>query len=182
MTAADGRSMGVAQWGDPGGTPVLSLHGTPGSRLRRPPNEEAVCQAGINLVTYDRPGYGVSDRAAGRRVVDCVGDVEAIVDALGISRFAVTGHSGGGPHALAVAARLPDRVAQAECVVGVAPTADPAKVFSDDWQLADNDRQLLARPDVQLVLVEMMGEAFRPGVWGWVDDDLAFLRARGAST
>ena len=224
VTTADGRSLGVAQWGDPDGTPVLSLHGTPGSRLGRPPDEAALRDAGIRLITYDRPGYGISDRAAGRRVVDCVGDVEAIVDALGISRFAVTGRSGGGPHALAVAARLPDRVALAECVVGAAPfdasgldwlagmdaenveefgwvrqgeqvlhqeltrlaaadlermTADPAKVFSDDWQLADTDRQILARSDVQSVMVEAMREAFRPGVWGWVDDDLAFFAPWG---
>ncbi|HST81463.1 MAG TPA: alpha/beta fold hydrolase [Kineosporiaceae bacterium] len=224
VAAADGRSIGVAQWGDPRGTPVLSLHGTPGSRLSRPPDEQALRHAGIHLITYDRPGYGASDRAPGRRVVDCVGDVEAIIEALGIARFAVSGRSGGGPHALAVAARLPDRVALAECVVGAAPfdasgldwtagmdaenveefawvrqgeqvlhrelarvaaadlermTADPAKVFSDDWQLADADRQVLARSDVQRVWVEAMREAHRPGVWGWVDDDLAFLEPWG---
>jgi pimeloyl-ACP methyl ester carboxylesterase len=219
VTAADGRSIGVAQWGDPAGTPVVSMHGTPGSRFRRHPDEEAVRRAGINLITYDRPGYGASDRAAGRRIVDCVGDVEAVVDAFGVSRFAITGQSGGGPHALAVAARLPDRVAAAECVVGAAPfdagldwtagmdaenvtefgwarsgervlhreltrlaaadlermSADPAKVFADEWELADADRRVLARADVQRVMVETMREAFRPGVWGWVDDDLAFL-------
>lgn len=220
VAAADGRSIGVAQWGDPTGTPVLSLHGTPGSRLGRHPDEDAVRRAGINLITYDRPGYGASDRSPGRRVVDCVGDVEAIVEALGVARFAVTGGSGGGPHALAVAARLPERVALVDCVVGAAPFdapgldwtagmdaenveefgwarqgepllhanlarlaaedlervgADPAKVFSDDWQLADADREILARNDVQLVMVESMREAFRLGVWGWVDDDLAFL-------
>jgi pimeloyl-ACP methyl ester carboxylesterase len=224
VTVADGRSLAVAQWGDPDGTPILSLHGTPGSRLLRPQDEDAIRRAKINLITYDRPGYGASDRVPGRRVVDCVPDVEAIVDALGVSRFAVTGRSGGGPHALAVAARLPDRVAVAECVVGAAPfdaadldwtagmdeenvtefgwarqgeqvlhqhlvpvaaadlqrmTADPAKVFSDDWQLADADRQVLARDDVQRVLVEAVQEALRPGVWGWVDDDLAFLRPWG---
>ena len=27
------------------------------------------------------------------------------------------------------------------CSFGGGPTADPAKVFSDDWQLADADRQ-----------------------------------------
>jgi pimeloyl-ACP methyl ester carboxylesterase len=224
VTVADGRSLAVAQWGDPDGTPILSLHGTPGSRLLRPQDEDAIRRAKINLITYDRPGYGASDRVPGRRVVDCVPDVEAIVDALGVSRFGVTGRSGGGPHALAVAARLPDRVAVAECVVGAAPfdaadldwtagmdeenvtefgwarqgeqvlhqhlvpvaaadlqrmTADPAKVFSDDWQLADADRQVLARDDVQRVLVEAVQEALRPGVWGWVDDDLAFLRPWG---
>lgn len=220
VTAADGRSLGVAQWGDPDGVPIVSLHGTPGSRLTRPVNEEAVRQAGINLITYDRPGYGGSDRSAGRQVVDCVGDVQAIVDALGVARFAVTGASGGGPHSLAVAARMPERVAVAQCVVGVAPfdangldwtagmdaenveefgwvaqgeqvlhhelaqaaaadlarmAADPGKVFSDDWQLADADRQVLARTDVQSVLVESTREAYRRGVWGWVDDDLAFV-------
>jgi pimeloyl-ACP methyl ester carboxylesterase len=224
VTVADGRSLAVAQWGDPDGTPILSLHGTPGSRLLRPQDEDAIRRAKINLITYDRPGYGASDRVPGRRVVDCVPDVEAIVDALGVSRFGVTGRSGGGPHALAVAARLPDRVAVAECVVGAAPfdaadldwtagmdeenvtefgwarqgeqvlhqhlvpvaaadlqrmTADPAKVFSEDWQLADADRQVLARDDVQRVLVEAVQEALRPGVWGWVDDDLAFLRPWG---
>ncbi len=224
VTAADGRSLGVAQWGDPSGTPVLSLHGTPGSRLGRHPDEQAVGRAGINLITYDRPGYGASDRNPGRRVVDCVGDVQRIVDALGVARFAVTGGSGGGPHALAVAAGLPDRVAVAACVVGVAPfdasgldwtagmdpenvtefgwarqgeqelhsklaamaaadlermTADPAKAFSDDWELADADRQVLARTDVQRVMVESVREAFRRGVWGWVDDDLAFLKPWG---
>jgi pimeloyl-ACP methyl ester carboxylesterase len=224
VKVADGRSLAVARWGDPGGTPILSLHGTPGSRLLRPTDEDALRRAKINLITYDRPGYGASDRVRARRVVDCVADIEAIADALGVSRFAVTGRSGGGPHALAVAARLPDRVAVAECVVGAAPsdvadldwtagmdeenvtefgwarqgeqvlhqrlvpvaaadvrrmTADPAKVFSDDWQLADADRQVLARDDVQRVLIESVREALRPGVWGWVDDDLAFLRPWG---
>jgi pimeloyl-ACP methyl ester carboxylesterase len=62
-------------------------------------------------------------------VVDCVEDVAAIVDHLGIGRFAVTGGSGGGPHALAVAARLADRVVRARCSVGVAPYDAPGL----DW-------------------------------------------------
>jgi pimeloyl-ACP methyl ester carboxylesterase len=58
-------------------------------------------------------------------------------------------------------------------------TADPEKVFSDDWRLADADRQVLARNDVQRVLVEATREAFRRGVEGWVDDDLAYLHPWG---
>ena len=224
ITAPDGRRLGVAQWGDPDGSAVFSLHGTPGSRFSRPPIEEALERAGLRLVTYDRPGYGVSDRLPGRRVVDCVTDVAAIADALGIDRFSVTGGSGGGPHALAVAARLGDRVHRAECLVGVAPfdaegldwwagmdqqnveefrwalegeqvlhenlarlakqdleriAKDPSKILSDDWKLADADREKLARPDLQRVFGEAMRGAFAAGAWGWVDDDLAFLTEWG---
>jgi pimeloyl-ACP methyl ester carboxylesterase len=72
-------------------------------------------------VTHDRPGYGRSTRHRGRSVADEAADVAVIADALGIDRFAVTGGSGGGPHALACAALLRDRVLRAACHVGVAP-------------------------------------------------------------
>src|SRR5262245_57516477 len=115
----------VAQWGDLEGLPVFSLHGTPGSRLGRHYDESAYVEAGARVITYDRPGYGGSDRQRGRRVVECVSDVALIADALGVERFAVTGGSGGGPHSLAVAARLPARAARAICDVGVAPFETP---------------------------------------------------------
>lgn len=226
IKAPDGRALGVAQWGDPGGTAVFGLHGTPGSRFGRPPDEAGLACAGLRVVTYDRPGYGESGRRPGRRVVDCVEDVAAIADALEIDRFAVTGGSGGGPHALAVAARLGDRVTAAECRVGAAPldaegldwwagmdpenvqefgwaiegeqvlhenlarlarqdlariAKDPSKILSDDWQLAQADRDKLARPDVQRVFLEDMRGAYASGVWGWVDDDLAFVTEWGFS-
>ena len=31
----DGRTLAVAEWGDPDGVPVVAIHGTPGSRLGR---------------------------------------------------------------------------------------------------------------------------------------------------
>ena len=73
------------------------------------------------MITYDRPGYGRSTRHPGRRVVDAANDVATIAEALGLTRFAVYGGSGGAPHALACAALLPDRVTRCASVVGPAP-------------------------------------------------------------
>jgi len=122
---SNGRTLTFAQWGDRDGFPVFTLHGTPGSRLLRHYDESKYAQVGARVITYDRPGYGGSDRSRGRGVVDCVADVAAIADTLGVERFAVTGGSGGGPHALAVAARLPDRVTRASCEVGIVPYPTP---------------------------------------------------------
>jgi pimeloyl-ACP methyl ester carboxylesterase len=120
-TAPDGRTIGFAEWGDREGTPVFSLHGTPGSRMGRVPDEDALREAGLHVITYDRAGYGVSDRHPGRTVVDDVADVAAMADAIGLDRFYITGGSGGGPHSMAAAARLPDRVIAAEAVVSPVP-------------------------------------------------------------
>src|SRR5947207_11581047 len=121
VAAADGRTLTIAEWGDPDGSPVFLLHGTPGSRFVGQANASAYADVGALVITYDRPGYGGSDRFRGRRVVDCVADVSAIADSLGIERFAVSGGSWGGPHSLAVAARLPERVTRSACIAGVAP-------------------------------------------------------------
>jgi pimeloyl-ACP methyl ester carboxylesterase len=125
VAASDGRTLMFAQWGDPDGFPVFSLHGTPGSRFDRHYDESAYVEVGARVITYDRPGYGGSDRQRGRRVVDCVSDVALIADALGVERFAVTGGSVGGPHSLSLAARLPARVTRASCSVGVVPFETP---------------------------------------------------------
>jgi pimeloyl-ACP methyl ester carboxylesterase len=75
----------------------------------------------LHWVSYDRPGYGGSSPHDGRTAVSAAADVAAIADALGIGRFAVLGHSGGGPHALACAALLPERVMAAVSVSAPAP-------------------------------------------------------------
>ncbi len=122
VVSADGRTVAFATWGDPDGFPILALHGTPGSRLERWAREGLYRELGVYLVTHDRAGYARSDRRRGRRVADEVDDVLLLADELGFDRFAVTGGSGGGPHALACAALIPaERLIRVTCLVGVAP-------------------------------------------------------------
>ncbi|MBP2704049.1 alpha/beta hydrolase [Microbispora sp. RL4-1S] len=121
VLAPDGRRLAVEERGKPGGRPVFLLHGTPGSRLGPSPRATVLYRLGIRLISFDRPGYGCSDRMKGRAVADVAADVAAIADALGVCRFAVVGRSGGAPHALACAALLPDRLTRAAALVGLAP-------------------------------------------------------------
>jgi pimeloyl-ACP methyl ester carboxylesterase len=76
---------------------------------------------GIRHVAYSRPGYAGSGRQMGRTIADCAAQVSAIADELGIDRFYTVGWSGGGPHALACAALLGDRVIAAATLASVAP-------------------------------------------------------------
>ena len=119
--SVNGRAVGVVEAGDPSGPAIFVLHGTPGSRLLWRGLIEDAEARGIRLIGYDRPGYGGSDPHRGRRVADAAGDVAAIADALGVDRLGVEGGSGGGPHALACAALLPERVVATACLAGVAP-------------------------------------------------------------
>jgi len=223
FVTVNGRQVAYDTSGDPDGLPVISLHGTPGGRLFRYPDSDRVAETGAHLITYDRAGYGLSDRHRGRSVVDNVGDVAAIADDLGIDRFAVTGGSGGGPHCLAVAARLPERVIRCRCVVGAAPygaegldwldgmDAENVKEFGwamageeqltaelereaatmvervqenpgailEGFDLSEADREALANPITERMLTEATPAMFTNGVFGWVDDDLAFVKPWG---
>jgi len=115
------RRLGVRRFGILDGTPVFLLHGTPGCRLSARPSDVDLERLGVHLVTYDRPGYGRSDPHRGRTVADAADDVRIIADSLGLGTFAVIGRSGGGPHALACAALLPERVTRAAALVSPAP-------------------------------------------------------------
>ncbi|MFI6791758.1 alpha/beta fold hydrolase [Nonomuraea sp. NPDC050383] len=121
VITVDGRTLAVEEWGVPDGTPVIYLHGSPMSRLARHPDDSLFTGLGIRLITFDRPGFGGSTPLPGRRVVDGADDVAAVADALGLDRFAVYGVSGGGPHALAFAARHPGRALRVASMAGLAP-------------------------------------------------------------
>jgi pimeloyl-ACP methyl ester carboxylesterase len=117
----DGRTLAVQEGGDPDGKPVLAHNGTPNSRQLYAPHVTDAAARGIRLISYDRPGYGESSPQPGRTIASAAGDVRAICSALGISRLAAWGVSGGGPHVLACAALLPDLVAAAASLASLAP-------------------------------------------------------------
>jgi pimeloyl-ACP methyl ester carboxylesterase len=207
VSTPDGRTLGVCIWGDPEGAPMFWLHGTPGSRFLREPGD-AYVRNHLRVYTYDRPGYGLSTPAPGRRVVDSAADVGAIADAFGLERFGVAGASGGGPSALAAAALLPDRVLRCAVVVGVAPIAAEGLDFSAgmdeadwrSWELAiqgasalETDWQELLEwvragmPDLDIpsdervMLTETVQEAIRQGSAGYIDDWLSLVDDWGFS-
>jgi len=127
----DGRELHVTEHGDPDGRVVLVHHGTPSDGSPHRPWVADAEAKGIRLLGYDRPGYGGSTPAPGRRVADAARDAETIADALGVERFATWGISGGGPHALACAALLGDRVPGAASLAGIAPfDAEGLNVFA----------------------------------------------------
>jgi pimeloyl-ACP methyl ester carboxylesterase len=117
----DGRTLRAYEAGDPDGELVLVHHGTPGSGILAAAWAQDASARGIRLVGFDRAGYGASDRRPGRSIADNVADSVAVVDALGGGSFRTWGVSGGGPHALACAAMLPDRVSSVAALASVAP-------------------------------------------------------------
>ena len=66
---------------------------------------------GHTLVRYDKRGCGLSDWDASDFSIEAwTSDLEAVVDAAGLERFALVGLSQGGAVSIAYAARHPDRV------------------------------------------------------------------------
>jgi len=121
IMTGNGREIQIRQAGDPDGIHVLVYHGTPGSRLLGQNWIEDAVSKGIQLIGYDRPGYGGSSPNSDRSVADAADDLAAIAKALDLDRLAVWGHSGGGPHALACAALQPELVFAAVSMASPAP-------------------------------------------------------------
>ncbi|SFC48753.1 Pimeloyl-ACP methyl ester carboxylesterase [Streptomyces aidingensis] len=186
---------------------VLWHHGTPNTGEPPEPLLPAAARHGIGWVSYDRPGYGGSTPRPGRDIASAAADAAAVADALELRRFAVLGHSGGGPHALACAALLPDRVTGAVSVAGLAPfRADgidwfagmgPAgaaelraaaegraalekRLTTSEWdpdQFTPADHAAL---DQQWSwLGEIAAKASEDGLDGMIDDDLAYVAPWG---
>jgi pimeloyl-ACP methyl ester carboxylesterase len=121
VTLRDGRELAIAVSGPADGVPLLYHHGTPGCRYQPAASRAECASRGLRYLTYSRAGAEGSTRNPGRSVADVAADMEDLLDALGVERCLVAGKSGGGPHALATAALLPDRVAAVISIAGCRP-------------------------------------------------------------
>ena len=119
--------------GERSGLTVTWHHGSPQTGRLPDPLRAAAAERGIRLLSYGRPSYGGSTPQPGRTVGDAAADTVAVLDAFGVDRAAAVGASGGGPHALAGAARLPDRVTAVVALAGPAPRTDDF-----DWAAGQN--------------------------------------------
>lgn len=181
------------------------MHGVPGSRLLRARRLELgfldlLRTLRVRLITYDRPGYGLSFRNPGRSVADSAADIAAIADALDIDEFAVEGISSGSPHAFAAAALLPDRVRRLACVAPMGPFREMgAQAWSRDQdddarryfavcaggglklmaELSAQDRAVRRQVRRDDPHADQLLEPTRNGIWGWLDDELAAYKPWG---
>ncbi|MFC4786370.1 alpha/beta fold hydrolase [Nocardioides sp. MAHUQ-72] len=117
----DGREVEYLVEGDLDGFPLVFHHGTPGAAVPYPRVAQAAADRGLALVVASRPGYGASTARPNRTIGDIAQDIAGVLDDLGCQEFITLGWSGGGPHALACAAMLPERCRAAAVGAGVAP-------------------------------------------------------------
>jgi pimeloyl-ACP methyl ester carboxylesterase len=162
----DGRTLHVYDEGDADGHAVVFQHGTPACGRLHPTHIDDARTRGIRLIGFDRAGYGGSSAWPGRSFADIAADVVDLLDALGADRFATWGHSGGGPHALACAALLPERC------VAAATLASPAPYGAEglDWlagmgeaNVEEFDLVLAGREALEPALVRAQGDFFSAG-------------------
>jgi len=139
VTLPDGRGVGVYEYGEPDGRPVMVFHGIPACGAGFEWADTPARERNLRLIAPDRPGVGLSTRQPDWTVRDWPPIVTALADHFGVGRYGVWGYSGGGPHAVATAAANADRVTAAVVAAGMGEMGTFAT--ADDFE--KTDRQLL---------------------------------------
>jgi pimeloyl-ACP methyl ester carboxylesterase len=135
----DGTSIGLYEYGDPAGRPVLVFHGVPACGAGFAWADEPARERGLRLLAPDRPGIGRSSGPALDTVSDYPARIATLADALGLDRFGVWGYSGGGPYAVACAGMLGARVTATAVASGMGQMG----VWAEADDFAKTDRQML---------------------------------------
>jgi pimeloyl-ACP methyl ester carboxylesterase len=161
-----------------------------GSRHLFPPAVAEGRDQGFRLIGYDRPGCGGSSAMPGRVIADCAVDVQAIMNELNLTRAAVWGSSGGGPYALAIAAKLPAAVTAVCVFASVGPYGMPGLDFAEGLggdDLREQVRMMFeeperARAEFRSQSAETLAQRGSPDWWlaRWADlaeQDAAHSRA-----
>ena len=126
ITLRDGRTLGFAEYGDDGSDKtIIYFNGSGGSRLEYPTDKLILSELGLRFVATDRPGHGLSSPQPERKLLDWPADISELANHLRVERFYVMGWSAGGPHALACAYKLPERVIAGAIISGLAPVDRP---------------------------------------------------------
>ncbi|MBA1146902.1 alpha/beta hydrolase [Ectothiorhodospiraceae bacterium WFHF3C12] len=178
LTRPDGRRMTWCEYGDTGGRPIIYCHGMPGSRLEHAYADALARGRCQRIIVPDRPGYGGSTPWSGRSVADYADDAAALLDHLDLETCDVIGFSGGGPHALACATRMSERVGRLALVSSWAPfelagTDGMAEAFQQLWELAASD--FAAFSDTLTDAIEASGGAYGMLLGGAIPVDQAIF-------
>lgn len=130
-----GRRVAFAEHGNPAGAKVVIYHhGLPSSRREAEVLLPALAsRPDVRLIAFDRPGIGDSDPVARPSFRGWANDLASCADALGVSRFALAGTSGGTPYVLAAALAFPDRVTQIALASPVAEHQRHRDNGGDTW-------------------------------------------------
>jgi len=153
------------------GPAVILLHGTSANHAVWEPVGDLL-ENHATVVALDQRGHGRSDKpASGYTGDDFVSDVVAVLDALGIEKAVVAGHSLGGRNSWLAAARHPDRVVAA-VVVDYTPFVEASVIDELGARVALGFRQFADVDEIESYLRDrypaiLPGAVARRARWGY---------------
>jgi pyruvate dehydrogenase E2 component (dihydrolipoamide acetyltransferase) len=163
---AGGTRIRYLKMGEAGGAPIIFIHGYGGDLNNWMFNQETLA---ANHTTYalDLPGHGGSTKAVGDGSLDVLtAAVVAFMDAMGIAKAHLVGHSMGGATALALAASAGERVASATLLAPAGLGPEINMDYIDGFISQSRAKKLRAVlemlvADPQAITAEMVEEVIR---------------------